>query len=228
MGYVLLVDDDEEILTTNANYLKNNNLSVLATTNPKKALELVEKNTIDCVVADVMMPEINGFKLCERIKEIANIPVIFLTGKDSEDDKIKGLLLGGDDYMTKPYSLRELAVRIIVNIRKYNKVEEKDKDVMDFTPLKINTKLHKVYFNETEIDLSNKEYDLLYFLGTKVNEPVTFEEIGIHITGSYLAADRQGIMVNASRLRKKLAYYPGMQNIIETVWSKGYKLIYKG
>ena len=225
MKTVLLVDDDREILEINAKYLKKEGYRVVYTSNPKAAKEAVKKAPPDCIVLDVMMPGTDGFELYEQLREITDAPVIFLTGRDSEDDKIKGLLLGADDYMTKPYSLRELAARIMVNIRRKS-VNIQSDNMMEFPPLYIDEKEHKAYYNQEEINLTNKEYSLLHYLAEHPNEPVTFEDIGNNICGGYMEDDRKTIMVNASRLRKKLMEYPGLQNIIETVWSKGYRFSY--
>ena len=124
--------------------------------------------------------------------------------------------------MVKPYSLRELEVRIMVQLRKQQNTD--NKNILSFPPLTIHTTTHNVYYNESEeIILSNKEYSFLALLASKPNTPWTFQEIGENLWGTYSDSDRRTIMVIASRLRKKLADYDGLQEYIETVWSKGYK-----
>lgn len=228
MDTILLVDDDLEILRTNTDFLEGQGYRIISADEAAEAVEIFEdkKDEIKLAVLDVMLPEINGFELCKMLKEIREIPVIFLTGKDTEDDKIEGLMLGGDDYITKPYSLRELAARIAVNIRKSNtNYIEKDRIYLD--ALSIDTRRRRVYCNEDEIDISNKEYELLLLLAENINRTVTFEKIGSKLLGVYTENDRQSIMMNVSRLRRKLSYYPGLKNMIETVWSKGYIIRYK-
>lgn len=235
MNKLLLVDDDKEVLKINTKYFRQKDYEVEYATNAKSAIHKLESFKPDCIVLDVMMPGIDGFKTCKKIKELCDIPVIFLTGKDSEDDKIQGLMLGADDYMIKPYSLRELEVRIQVLIRRYSitgQKETSDSNCISLMPLKIYLDKHKAYFCEDndsmeEIALSNKEFDLLYLLAASPNTVFTFEEIGQKVWGAYIESDRKTIMVTASRLRKKLDSYPTLSKFIETEWSKGYKLVYK-
>ena len=118
MPKLLLIDDDKEVLKINAKYFIQDGYTVKAATNARTAYKLLKDYTPDCIVLDVMMPGIDGFKACTELKKLCQAPVIFLTGRDSEDDKVQGLLLGADDYMIKPYSLRELSARIQVLIRR--------------------------------------------------------------------------------------------------------------
>ena len=131
-------------------------------------------------------------------------------------------MCGADDYMVKPYSLRELEARIRVNIRRHKGDKNKSDTIIRYEPLKIDITAHKVFCNEEEIVLSNREYELLYYLITNAGRVVTFQEIGEKIWGVYSESDRRSIMVNASRLRKRLEAYAELANIIETVWGQGY------
>lgn len=227
MPTLLLIDDDKEVLTINTKYFKQLHYEVKAVTNARSALTLLQNFSPDCIIMDVMMPGMDGFKACTKIKEICPAPVIFLTGKDTEDDKIQGLLLGADDYMVKPYSLRELEVRIQVLIRRYQNTSASKPNILEYPPLRLDLTKHKAYYQDDEISLSNKEYDLLYLLAASPNRVFTFEEIGNAIWNTYLESDRKTIMVTASRLRKKLDAYPGLSHFIETVWSQGYQFVTK-
>lgn len=226
MHTVLLVDDDVQVLELNMKYLKMNGYQVQTAMNATSALKIVQKASPDCIVLDVMMPDMNGFTACRELRKYVDIPIIFLTGRTSEEDKIKGLMLGADDYIVKPYSLKELAARILVNIRRY-KASSALATTISYPPLSLDLSLHKAYFHEEEIPLSNREFQLLYYLVNRKNEPVTFQEIGEKVWGVYSEEDRRSIMVNVSRLRKKLEGYAGLENMIETVWSKGYKFSYR-
>lgn len=220
-GTVILVDDDVDLLKINYTFLQKEGYTIHAYSNPLKAFQEIEKTKPDCIVLDRMMPQLNGMDFCHKVKATMNIPIIMLTGMVTEDDKIDGLLGGADDYLTKPYSLRELSARIYTQIRRSSKT--KDGNVVSYPPLTIHKTEHKVYYQETLIPLSNREYDLLYLLVSVPGSIFTFEDIGKQLMGNYMDADRRTIMVNASRLRKKLEEYTGFDNIIETVWSKGYK-----
>lgn len=226
MYKIMLIDDDLETLNINQKFLENEKFKVFSYTNPIKAIDNLKNVLPDCIVLDVMMPELDGFTACKKIRQITKAPIIFLTGKTSEDDKIKGLVLGGDDYLIKPYSLRELSTRIKVHIRRSIAYAKSD-DTLTFGDLNVNTLTHEVFFNDEEVLLSKTEYKLLSTLVEKPNELITFEDIGNTIWGSYSASDRQNIMVNMSRLRKKFSMYEGLENYIETVWSKGYIFRFK-
>lgn len=221
---LLLVDDDVEVLELNKHYFSDAGYAVATAHNAKEALSYIKKNTFSCIVLDVMMPEMDGLTLCQKIRNQSDVPIIFLSGKASENDRIGGLLLGADDYMTKPYSLRELEARIKVNIRRHNATKQtaQNSSVLSFPPLSIDLVAHKVSWADKEIPLSNKEFDLLHFLASNAGQVCTFEDIGTAVWGSYLESDRRSIMVNVSRLRKKLENYTGETNHIESVWSQGY------
>lgn len=226
MSKILLIDDDKEILTINMRYLQDEGHQVKAATGANTGLRLVSEFQPDCIVLDVMMPNIDGFTACQKIKEITDAPVIFLSGRTDEDDKIKGLLLGADDYMIKPYSLKELSTRIQVLIRRFSATSKTSDNIMSFPPLSINTSERKAYYNDEEIPLTGREYDLLVMLASKPNTTITFEEIGKQLFEVYTEADRRTVTVSASRLRKKLDEYVGLSNFIETVWSQGYLFHY--
>lgn len=223
MEKLLLVDDDKDILMINKQYLTREGYEVRAVLNASSALSILKTYPADCIVLDVLMPGMNGFKLCEKIKDLTKAPFIFLTGCSTEDEKIRGLLLGANDYILKPYSMRELSARIKVQIRRY-KGEQSSSTVLSLLPLKLDLVAHKAFYNEDEILLSNREYELLYLLASHPNETITFAQIGQYMWGSYTDTDRRTIMVTASRLRKKFESYVGLNELIETVWSKGYLL----
>lgn len=228
MANLLLIDDDEEVLELNKKYLLKEGFAVFATSDPLKGIAFAKKATPDCVLLDVMMPVMDGFEVCKRLREFTNAPIIFLTGKGSEEDRINGLLTGADDYIVKPYSIKELKVRIDVILRRTNATPVKaDANKLTFGNLVIDKLEHKAYFKEEDLGLANREYEVLLFLASSPNKEITFEEIGTALFGSYIETDRRSVMVNVSRLRKKLEFSTELSNMIETVWSKGYKFIAK-
>lgn len=219
---VLLLDDDSDILTINSKYLCKAGYNVTTFTDPLEALKKIPQLNPDIVISDRMMPGMDGMTFCNKLHALYDIPLIFLTGKVAEDDRVDGLLNGADDYMIKPYSLKELDARIQVVLKRK---EKKNTDILDFTPLIINTRDHKVYYEKEEIPLSKREYEFLILLVSSPGRMFTFEEIGKHLFGSFLNPDRGSIMVYASRLRKKIELYSGADNIIETIRSQGYQFI---
>lgn len=232
MYKILLIDDDAEVLEINKKFLMKEGYQVAVSTSAAKAIPIIKKYPCDCIVLDVMMPELNGFDACDQIRSFADIPIIFLTGKSAEEDRIHGLMLGADDYIVKPYSLKELSLRIQALMRRRQLAQNASRTPvpstrLSFPPLLIDTMEHKVYCNEDEIPLSNREFSLLLLLASNPEKTITFEEIGTKIWGTYTEADRRSIMVNTSRLRKKLESSPELDGIIETVWSEGYRFIPK-
>lgn len=221
MSNLLFIDDDLEILAINAKFFTKEGYNVTTASTVKDGIRLLKNINPDCIILDIMMPEQNGFTACRMIRDFSLAPIIFLSGCTSEDDKVNGLLLGADDYMIKPYSFRELAARIQVQLRRHKAIA--CNNILSSPPLTLNLVLHKAYYNNEEIPLSNREYQLLYLLISNPNQPVTFKEIGKYMWKYYSEEDRRTIMVTASRLRKKLESYTGPMNMIETVWSKGYK-----
>ena len=224
---LLLIDDDAEVLEINGKYLASQKFNVYTAANPALGLKLARAKKPDLIVLDIMMPGMDGYELCSKIRSFSNVPIIFLTGKSSEDDKIKGLVTGGDDYILKPYSLKELKARIDALLRRAGalSVQKVDKNVLIFGDLKIDIPLHKAFYLDKDLQLTNREYDILMYFCTHPNTVITFEELGQQLFGVYDELDRRTIMVNVSRLRKKMNIDYSLYNMIETVWSQGYKFI---
>lgn len=228
MNTLLLIDDDAEVLEVNKKYLTGEGFSVHITSKPAEGIKLVSKVKPDCILLDVMMPEMDGYQVCTEIRKFSDCPIIFLTGKGSEDDKINGLITGADDYIVKPYSLRELKARIDVILRRFKTVTAPASgSVLTFGDLKIDKLEHKAFYKNENLELTNREYDLLVYFAENPNREITFEELGQTLFGSYMESDRRSVMVNVSRLRKKMDLDFALENMIETVWSKGYKFIAK-
>ena len=227
MTRILMIDDDHEVLEINRKFFEENNCLVEITDKAKEGIKLVKSFKPDCILLDVMMPEMDGLTLCREIRTLTSVPVLFLSGKVSESDKIAGFEAGGDDYIEKPYSLREVYARIQVHVKRHYATRNTNasKMIISIGDFEINLESHKLFYNEEEIIISNKEYDLILFLAQNPNKLITFEEIGMKLWGSYIETDRRNVMVNVSRLRKKIESQTGIDNLIETVWSKGYKLV---
>lgn len=227
---ILMIDDDAEVLEINRKFFEENNCEVKVADKAKAGLELVKSFKPDCILLDIMMPEMDGLTLCKEIRKKTNVPILFLSGRISEDDKIAGFEAGGDDYIEKPYSLKEVYARIQVHVRRNSATKSKISSnmIIDLDPFVINLESHKLFYNEEEIILSNKEYDLMLFLAQNAGKLITFEEIGLKLWGVYSENDRRNVMVNVSRLRKKIEAQTGVDNLIETVWSQGYKLVKNG
>lgn len=229
MADLLLIDDDIDVLEINRKYLTGEGFTVHTADTPEKGISLAKKLNPSCIVLDVMMPGMDGFEVCRQIRTFSAAPIIFLTGKSSEDDKITGLFTGADDYLVKPYGLRELTARIQALLRRASMqaAPVTDTNVLTFRDLTIDKLAHKAIYKGEDLCLANREYEVLLYLATHPNQDVTFEELGTALFGVYSEEDRRSVMVNVSRLRKKMTIDYTLENMIETVWSKGYRFISK-
>ncbi len=224
MNSIMLIDDDKDVIKINSDYLTGEGYLVDIYYNADDAISALSSRNPDCILLDIMMPGTDGLSAVPIIKKLTSSPIILLSGRGSEDDRVNGLLSGADDYMVKPYSLKELAARIKLQIRKKN--HTKTANTISYPPLQIKPLEHKVFYNDdTEIALSNREYELLFMLVSSPGEVISFEKIGLQIWGIYQESDRRSIMVMASRLRKKLEDYNGLENCLETSYGKGYKFV---
>lgn len=217
---VLLVDDDREAQGLLRHFLEGKDYQVFTAGNAMDALRLLKKTAVDCVVLDVMMPDMDGFTALPLIRQRTNAPVLFMTGCTEDRDRIRGLTLGAEDYIAKPCSMEELSLRIAIQLRKG---KPQNPDVLEFPPLRMELSSHSVYCGEEKLLLSNREYDLLLLFARHPGEVLSFENIGKALNGAYLESDRKTVMVNTSRLRKKLEQFPGLGERIETVWGQGYR-----
>lgn len=225
MSKLLLIDDDTEVLNINKSYLTQEGFTVKTAAQPEQALKLVKSFQPDCIVSDVMMPGMDGFTLCQKLRNLTDAPIIFLSGLADEANKLTGLTSGAEDYMTKPYSLRELKVRIDLLLRRFSKQSAPAPTSSDLIihNLKIDQFAHKAFFQGNDLMLANREYEVLLYFATHPNTEITFEELGTALFGTYSENDRRSVMVNVSRLRKKMEDYFELANMLETVWSKGYR-----
>lgn len=224
MPLLFLIDDDVDVLDLNKKYFQSENYTVFTFENAASALEVLPAYHPDCIVLDIMMPDIDGYMALKEIRKISQTPVIFLTGRDSEDEKVEGLISGADDYLIKPYSLRELSARIQVQLRKQaSSVKKNLVKGYRYPPLTMDFINHKIMYNEAEeISISNREYEVLYLLMANANQLVTYRQIGEKLYQYYTESDRRTIMVIVSRLRKKMSDYNGLENFIESIYGKGY------
>lgn len=229
MADLLLIDDDADVLEINRKFLTGEGFAVTTASSPKKGIELAKRLRPSCIVLDVMMPEMNGFQVCQTIRSFSSAPIIFLTGKGAEDDKINGLLTGADDYLVKPYGLRELSARIHALLRRASmqNAPASNTAILAFHDLTIDQLAHKAFYKGKDLCLANREYEVLLYLAAHPNRDIPFHELGTALFGVYSEADRRSVMVNVSRLRKKMNLDFTLENMIETVWSKGYRFVIK-
>lgn len=213
---ILIVDDEPLIREVIKEYCALENYEVLEAENGIEALEKIKTNDIDIIVLDIMMPKLDGFSTLKEIKQIKNIPVILLSARKEEFDKLMGFDLGSDDYMTKPFSPKELIARIKAILKRTNK--ETDEYIYD--TLKIDFKGHTVYIDNEEIKLTPKEFELLSYFVKNENIALSREQLLSKIWGYDFYGDDRTIDTHIKMLRNNLKQY---RDLIKTVRSMGYK-----
>ncbi|WP_108671479.1 response regulator transcription factor [Peribacillus acanthi] len=217
---VLIVDDEEDMRHLLEMYLMNSGYQCLQAKDGVEALEVIEKQEIDIVLLDVMMPKLNGFEVCEQIRKSNETPIIFISAKGEEWDKVKALKLGGDDYVVKPFSPGELIARIEALLRRVGKIQTNDKMAeIQVGNLTINEMSRKVAVNQKVINLTLKEYELLLFLYEHKNQVLSREQLLNHIWGVDYEGSLRTVDTHIKTLRMKLKG----ADYIHTVWGIGYK-----
>lgn len=227
MNYkILVVDDDPTIKNLVELYLKNDGYNVDTACDGKKALECVEKEEYDLVILDVMMPALDGIETCLKIRENHTMPIIFLSAKDEEIDKIKGLTVGADDYISKPFSSMELLARVKAQLRRYKKFNNapKNKNIIEIEDLTINTDTHEVTVRGQRVKLTPKEFDILECLATNKGIVFTVEKLYEQVWKEAFAVSDTSIVVHITNLRQKIEINPKEPQYIKTVWGVGYKI----
>lgn len=229
MSRLVMIDDDAEVLAINQKYLTGAGFTVYTAVSPKEGILSIRKHHPDCILLDVMLPEADGYRVCRYIRSFSSVPVLFLTARGSEEDVVRGLTCGGDDYLVKPYSLRELKARVDLLIRRRSQfVKDSSGLVLAIGNLTIDKIAHKAFYREQDLCLANREYEVLLYLAEHPDRDITFEELGCALFGVYRESDRRSVMVNVSRLRKRFEGNYELENRIETVWSKGYRFLKGG
>ena len=225
---ILVVDDEKEIADLIEIYLKNEGYNVFKYYSSKDILTDLEKTNIDLAVLDVMMPDIDGFSLCSKIREKYTFPIIFVTAKVEDIDKISGLTLGADDYITKPFQPLELMARVKAQLRrytKYNKKEETDENIIDFRNIEINNNTHEFHLNAELIKLTPIEFSILWILCKNRGNVVKTDDLFMEVwKEKYYEKDNNTVMVHIRHLREKMKDNTKNPKYIKTIWGVGYKI----
>ena len=225
---ILVVDDEKEIADLVTLYLENEGFRVFKFYSSEKALECINSQSIDLAVLDIMMPVIDGLKLCRKIREHHHYPIIMLTAKGTEIDKITGLTLGADDYITKPFLPLELVARVKAQLRRYtryNQGQEQNQDLFVHHGLVLNRKTHECSLNERPLSLTPTEFEILAILCENKGSVVSSEELFHQIwKDEYYSKNNNTITVHIRHLREKVQDSFEKPKYIKTVWGCGYKI----
>ena len=225
---ILIVDDEQEIADLISLYLDNEGFQTYKFYNAADALHCIETNTIDLAVLDIMLPDMNGFQLCQKIRQAHSFPIIMLTAKSEEIDKINGLSIGADDYMTKPFQVLELVARVKAQLRRYkryNTNREQDSNVIVLSGLEIDVAAHKCMLNGQPLSLTPTEFSILQILCQNRGSVVSSEELFHQIwKNEYYSKNNNTITAHIRHLREKMQDSYENPKYIKTVWGCGYKI----
>lgn len=227
---ILIVDDEHDIADLLEVYLKNENYTIYKYYSAKEALDFIKKEEVDLAILDIMLPDINGFTLCQKIREKHTYPIIMLTAKDEETDKITGLTLGADDYVTKPFRPLELIARVKAQLRRYNKytpvpTENEPVTLLAYKKLMLNTKTYECELDGESLSLTPTEFSILRILLENQGAVVTLEELFHRIwKDEYYSKNSSTITVHIRHLREKLKDTTEKPKYIKTIWGVGYKI----
>ena len=224
---ILVLDDEKEIADLVELYLKNEDYNIYKFYSSKEALKCINETKLDLAILDIMLPDTDGFSICNEIRKKYNYPIIMLTAKVDDISKIQGLSIGADDYITKPFNPLELIARVKSALRRYynyNSKEKEDKDVIEFLGLSVNKKNHKCTLYNEEIYLTPIEFSILWYLCENRGKVVSSEELFCNVWGEKYLDCNNTVMVHIKRLREKLYEKPKNPKFIKTVWGVGYEI----
>lgn len=226
---ILIADDEKEIADVIALYLQSDEYRVDKFYTGEEALRCIETKKIDLAILDVMLPDIDGFEILKKIREKYKFPVIMLTAKIEYEDKITGLTLGADDYISKPFNPLELVARVKAQLRRYTQYNDGGKagdgDVIDFAGLVLKRTSHECIFNERTLMLTPTEFDILWLLCENRGKVISSEELFKRVwKEEYYKNSNNTVMVHIRHLREKMSGPTGKSDFIKTVWGVGYKV----
>lgn len=228
MAKVLIIEDEKEIADLEKDYLEMNDFEVECFDRGDTGLEAAEKNDYDLIVLDLMLPGLDGFDVCRKVRAAKDIPIIMVSAKKDDIDKIRGLGLGADDYLTKPFSPGELVARVKAHLAQYERLvgagsKKNDNDIIEIHGIKIDKSARRVFVDGEEKVFTTKEFDLLAYLAENPNKVYTKDDLFRTIWGMESVGDIATVTVHIKKIREKLGDVSGDSKYIETIWGVGYR-----
>ncbi|MBK0006608.1 MULTISPECIES: response regulator transcription factor [Priestia] len=222
---ILIIDDDEQIRNLIAIYLENEGFEALKVSNAVSGLALLEEQEVDLIILDIMMPHMNGIDAAFKIREEKNMPIIMLSAKSEDMDKISGLTAGADDYLTKPFNPLELIARVKSQIRRYKKYNERaERGVIQIGDLEINRSTRLVFVRGQEVRLTPKEFDILELLARNKGTVMSMGKIYESVWQEDAFKSDNTVMVHITKIREKIEDNPKKPIYIKTIWGVGYRI----
>ncbi|WP_066713559.1 response regulator transcription factor [Clostridium sp. Marseille-P299] len=226
MEKILIIEDEVAIAELEKDYLELSGYDVTIENSGDAGLERALQEEFDLLILDLMLPNVDGFEICKQVRAVKNIPVIMVSAKKDDIDKIRGLGLGADDYMTKPFSPSELVARVKAHLARYERLigsGAKENEIIEIRGIKIDKTARRVYVNGEEKTFTTKEFDLLSFLAENPNHVYTKEELFQEIWDMESIGDIATVTVHIKKIREKIEANTSKPQYIETIWGVGYR-----
>ena len=226
MSKILIVEDELSIAELEKDYLELSSFEVDIETDGQSGLERVLSEDYDMLILDLMLPEIDGFEICKRVREEKNIPILMVSAKKDDIDKIRGFGLGADDYITKPFSPSELVARVKAHLARYDRLvgsSMPENDIIEIRGIKIDKTARRVYVNGEAKAFTTKEFDILTFLASHPNRAFKKEELFNKIWDMESIGDIATVTVHIKKIREKIEFDTSKPQYIETIWGVGYR-----
>ncbi len=226
MDRILIVEDEAEIAELEKDYLELSGYEVVIESDGTKGMERALSENFSLYILDLMLPGVDGFEICARIREKTNRPILIVSAKKDDIDKIRGLGIGADDYITKPFSPSEMVARVKAHLNSFERIARggfNEDDTLEIRGIKIDKVDRRVWVNGEEKPFTTKEFDMLLFLAAHPNRVFTKEELFTGIWDSELVGDIATVTVHIKKLREKIEANPSKPQIIETIWGVGYR-----
>ncbi len=225
MKNILIIEDDINIAELERDYLKLNGYKSDVVHDGAEGMQKAISGAYDVIIVDLMLPNKSGYEIIKEVRKKLEIPVIVVSAKSEDIDKIRGLDYGADDYLTKPFSPAELVARVKSHIKRYERLKGNNasNEIIVYRGLEINTASHRVFVNDVEVQMTTKEYELLFFLTSNPNIVFTKEQLFNSIWSDEYYGDTATVPVHIQKIRKKIEKDPANPEFIETLWGTGYR-----
>lgn len=226
MSKVLIVEDEVSIADLEKDYLELSGFEVETANSGDVGLSMALEKDYDLLILDLMLPVVDGFEICKQVREVKNIPIIMVSAKKDDIDKIHGLGLGADDYLTKPFSPSELVARVKAHLSRYERLigtNIQENEIIEIRGIRIDKTARRVYVNDEEKNFTTKEFDLLTFLAQNPNRVFTKEELFSEIWDMESIGDIATVTVHIKKIREKIEFNTAKPQYIETIWGVGYR-----
>ena len=226
MSKILIIEDESTIAELEKDYLELSGFEVEVSNDGTDGLQKALYQDYDLIILDLMLPGVDGFEICRRVREVKNTPIIMVSAKKEDIDKIRGLGMGADDYMTKPFSPSELVARVKAHMARYERLTgslAEENKVIEIRGIKIDTTARRVWINGEEKTFTTKEFDLLTFLASHPNHVYTKDELFSEIWDMESIGDIATVTVHIKKIREKIEFDTSKPQYIETIWGVGYR-----